>query len=88
MTASALKILCIEDDEDTCELVSFVFKQAGYEVKTCSQLDCLELLYKEKFAAIILDNYFIEKSGINICQELRSYDSFTPVKQVRIYFVR
>ncbi len=79
MTEPKLKILCIEDDKDTCELITFVFKQAGYEVKTCSQLDCLELIHKEKFSAIILDNHFIEKSGVDICQELRSFDQATPV---------
>ncbi len=79
MTEPKLKILCIEDDKDTCELITFVFKQACYEVKTCSQLDCLELIHKEKFSAIILDNHFIEKSGVDICQELRSFDQATPV---------
>jgi len=73
------KILCIEDDEDTCDLVTFVFNQAGYEIKSCSQTDCLEHIQKEEFLAIILDNYFDGLSGINICEEIRSFDQTTPI---------
>ena len=73
------KILCIEDDEDACQLVTFVFQQEGYEVESCSEKDCLKLIHEEKFLAVILDNYFVDMSGINICKELRSFDSVTPV---------
>lgn len=73
------KILCIEDDEDTCELVTFVFNQAGYEITSCSQTDCLKLIHGEKFLAIILDNYFDGLRGVNICQEIRSFDQTTPI---------
>ena len=79
MKNNPLKILCIEDDEDTCELIAFVFKQAGYSVEACSQTDCLKLIREEKFLAIILDNYFVELSGVQICQEFRSFDRTTPV---------
>ena len=74
-----LRILCIEDDEDTCELVTFVFEQQGYNVESCSRADCLNLIHEEKFLAIILDNYFIDKSGVDICQEFRSFDQTTPI---------
>lgn len=72
-------ILCIEDDEDTCELLSFVFEQKGYKVKTCSQTDCLTLIHEEKFLAIVLDNYFDGIKGTSICREIRSFDQTTPV---------
>jgi two-component system, OmpR family, phosphate regulon response regulator PhoB len=74
-----LKILCIEDDPDTCELVTFVFEEAGYEIETCSQLECLKLLREQKFQAVILDNYFYGTSGVEICRELRSFDQATPI---------
>lgn len=73
------KILCIEDDEDTCDLITFVFEQAGYKVTACSREDCLKIIHEEKFLAIILDNYFVKTSGINICQELRNFDKTTPI---------
>ncbi len=79
MTETKSKILCIEDDEDTCFLLAFVFKQADCEVESCSQTSCLKLIHEEKFSAIILDNYFDGLSGIEICQEIRSFDQITPV---------
>lgn len=79
MKQNNLTILCIEDDEDTCNLVTFVFEQEGCKVEACSETECLKLLREEKFSAIILDNYFIEISGVEICQELRSFDKTTPV---------
>ena len=79
MKQDNLAILCIEDDEDTCELVTFVFNQAGYRVETCSNNECLKKIHVEKFLAIILDNYFVGKSGVDICRELRDFDKTTPV---------
>lgn len=79
MNEERIAILCIEDDEDTCELLTFVFEQKGYKVKTCSQADCLTLIHEEKFLAIILDNYFDGIKGTAICQEIRSVDQTTPV---------
>jgi len=79
MTKSKSKILCIEDDEDTCDLITFVFKQAGCEVESCGQTECLKLIHEEKFSAIILDNYFDGIRGTEICQEIRSLDKTTPI---------
>lgn len=79
MTESKSKILCIEDDVDTCELVTFVFKQAGCDITACSQTNCLKIIHEEKFSAIILDNYFDGMSGINICQEIRAQNLTVPV---------
>ena len=79
MTETKLKILCIEDDKDTCDLLTFVFKDAGFKIESCSQTDCLKLIREEKFSAIILDNYFHGLSGIDICQQIRSLDQHTPV---------
>jgi DNA-binding response OmpR family regulator len=73
------QILCIEDDEDTCELVTFVFNRAGYEIKSCSQADCLKNTHEEMFLAIILDHYFDGINGVDICEEIRSFDKTTPI---------
>jgi CheY-like chemotaxis protein len=79
MSQEKKSILCIEDNEDTCELLSFVFQQAGYKIVTCSQKDCLNLIHEEKFLAIILDNYFDGLKGTDICREIRSFDQITPI---------
>ena len=79
MPPTNLEILCIEDDKDTCELVTYVFEKGGYQVESCGRMDCLSLIHERKFKAVILDNYFLEISGVNICQEIRSFDKITPI---------
>lgn len=79
MDESKSRILCVEDDKDTCELVSFVFKQEGYEVETCSKVDCLKLIHEEKFQAFILDNWFEGTSGVEICKAIRALDLDAPI---------
>jgi two-component system alkaline phosphatase synthesis response regulator PhoP len=79
MTEPKLKILCIEDDADTCELITFVFNDTGYETVSCSQVDCLKLIHEESFQAFILDNNFVGISGIEICREIRDFDRTTPI---------
>lgn len=79
MEQSNISILCIEDDSDTCNLIEFVFKQEGCSIKTCERSECLDLIHKETFTAIILDNYFGEMSGVEICREIRKFDRRTPI---------
>jgi len=79
MIESKSKILCIEDDEDTCHLLTFLFKDAGCKVETCSRIDCLKLIHEENFSAIILDNYFDGLRGVEICQKIRSFDQKIPI---------
>lgn len=74
-----LKILCIEDDKDTCDLITFVFEQEGYKVQFCTQIECLKIIREEKFLAVILDNYFNGTTGVEICRELRNFDKTTPI---------
>lgn len=72
-------ILCIEDDEDTCTLMRFVFEQEGFEVTTCSVEDCLQIVEQQTFSAIILDNYFGDLDGTDICREVRKRHPLTPI---------
>lgn len=72
-------ILCIEDDEDTCTLMRFVFEQEGFAVTTCSVEDCLKIVERESFSAIILDNYFGDLNGIDICREIRKVHRTIPI---------
>jgi DNA-binding response OmpR family regulator len=73
-------ILCIDDDQDTCELVSFMFNETGYKMTSCRTVE-EGLLYarKKSFGAIILDNSFEKTSGTEICREIRSFDQTTPI---------
>jgi DNA-binding response OmpR family regulator len=73
-------ILCIDDDNDTCQLVSFMFAQTGYQMISCQTAEeGLLCARKRNFGAIILDNSFEKTSGVEICREIRSFDKRTPI---------
>jgi two-component system response regulator RegA len=80
MNNSNPTLLCVDDNRDNCELLAFVFKQAGFEVKTCQTIS--EGLYQAKqrnYSAIILDNHFGETSSLEVCREIRWFDPVTPI---------
>lgn len=78
-TNSRLPILFIENDADTCQLIKFVFGEAGWQIEICERTKCLKTIRLNNFAAIILDNYFGDLSGAEICAEVRKFDRKIPV---------
>jgi two-component system OmpR family response regulator len=80
MEASKQTILCIEDDKDTCDLIEFMFRQAGYQVSSCSTAeDGLRQVRQGNFEAVILDNHLRGISGYEVCREIRTFDQNIPV---------
>lgn len=73
-------ILCVEDDRDSCQLLKFLLENEGYKVKACqTSEEALETAKQGNFSAIILDYYLPNISGVEICQEIRTYDQETPI---------
>lgn len=73
-------ILYIDDDKDGCELVTVMFKLAGYAVTPCTSAE--EGLLRARgggFGAIVLDNWFENISGVEICREIRRFNTATPI---------
>ena|ERR1700742_1224620 len=75
-----MRILCVEDDADSRELMTLILEQAGYEVVTASDTgNALELAEQNKFALIILDNWLAPGSGVELCKQIRRFDTHTPI---------
>lgn len=80
MKNSEKTILCIEDDDDTCQLIEFIFKQIDYEVISCiTASEGLKKAESRNFSAVILDNWLSETTGVEICKRIRVFDSVTPI---------
>jgi two-component system chemotaxis response regulator CheY len=80
MEQTKQEILCIDDDNDTCELVEFMFKQKGYKVLAClNAAEGVQSARNKEFGAIILDNRFQGSDGADICEQIRSFDKSTPI---------
>ena len=74
------RILCTEDDEDTRDILKLLLETEGFEV-TCAEAsaEALSLAKAEKFDLYILDNWMPETSGYDLCQQIREFDSATPI---------
>ena len=74
------RILCTEDDADTRDLVIVLLSTHNCEVITStSSSESLHLARTQHFDLYLLDNWLPGLSGIELCRELRKFDSQTPI---------
>jgi DNA-binding response OmpR family regulator len=74
------RILCVDDDRDTCEMVTVLLGQAGYEVQhALSVADGLTKARQDGFDLILLDWNFKDGTGLELCRQIRAFDSRTPI---------
>ncbi len=74
------RILYVEDNSDTRDLVSLVLRQNDFEVVTVANPEeAIQLAQSERFSLYILDNWMEGMSGIELCTRLRKFDSATPI---------
>jgi two-component system, OmpR family, alkaline phosphatase synthesis response regulator PhoP len=75
-----MRILCVDDDEDTCQLLTFLLGASGFEaVCVPDALTALRLMAGEQFILYILDGQLPGTSGLTLCQRIRQRDLKTPV---------
>lgn len=74
------RILYIEDHEDTRELVTLLLAQKSYEVITGSTIETgVALAGSESFDLYLLDSWLPDGSGLELCQQIRTFDKTTPI---------
>ena len=75
-----MRILYLEDDTDSRQLIVVLLGQLGYEVVGAATLvEGIRLARDEHFELIILDNWLEVGSGIEACREIRTFDEQTPI---------
>lgn len=80
MPSRDLRILCVEDDPDTCELLTALLGYHGFEAVCVPDVAAaLSLIEKERFRLYVLDGQLPGVSGLSLCQEIRAADKRTPV---------
>jgi CheY-like chemotaxis protein len=71
-------ILCVDDNSDTCELVTVVLKD--YEVTSAySMADAVKRATADKYDLYILDYHLPDGTGLELCLMLRAFDRDTPM---------
>jgi DNA-binding response OmpR family regulator len=74
------RILGVEDDLDSCEMLAKFPGILGYEVISVNNAgDALRIVRIEKFDAYVLDNWLPDMTGIELCKQIRAFDRHTPI---------
>jgi len=73
-------ILCADDHEDTRTMMNLWLGLCGYEVTTAGSLaETLPLVQKGNFDMFILDGWYGDGLGVDLCQQIRQFDKRTPI---------
>jgi DNA-binding response OmpR family regulator len=74
------RVLFIEDDADTRELVSFVLRRENFEVVLATDSEeAMLVVGAMSFELYLIDNWLPGESGVDLCKRLREVDRRTPI---------
>lgn len=77
---STTRILCLEHDKDTCELVTRMLKPDGYEVITADSInEACRLIAAEDFSLYIASRRLPDGDGLDFIRRVREYNSGIPI---------
>lgn len=80
MPPAKRRVLCVDDNKDTCELITLMLSQRGYDVMSAgAPEEALRLAGRGSFDLFIIDYHLPRISGIEVCRELRSRGDKTPI---------
>ncbi len=74
------RILCVEDDESTRELLTTLLGLSDLEAVSTPDVDAaLRMMEGERFSLYILDGRMPGVSGLTLCEQIREIDRDTPI---------
>ena len=80
MPFSSQRILCVDRDHDSCQMMRAVLGLVGYEVYSVGSVAAgLRLARSQHFDCFLLDYAFPDGTGIEFCQQIRASGSDVPV---------
>ena len=75
-----MRILCVDDDEDTRFLLESLLGYANLEaISVRDTAAALRLIEREQFGLYIIDGQLPGVSGLGLCEEIRQNDRKTPI---------
>jgi DNA-binding response OmpR family regulator len=76
----ANRVLCVEDDEDTRDLLKMMLGFSDFEAVAAPDADAaLRLMERERFSLYVLDGGLRGVNGLSLCEQIRAADTRTPI---------
>jgi two-component system OmpR family response regulator len=80
MSPHSKHILCVDDDEDTCSMLTSLLGLVDCQATTAkTAAEALELIASGRFDLYLLDNWLLGGSGVELCREIRRSDPSIPI---------
>ncbi len=80
MTPHAGRILCVDDDPDTCSMLCALLGLIDCHVSTAETAhEALAMIAAESFDLYLLDNWLPGGGGVELCRKIRESDPSTPI---------
>ena len=77
---STKRILCVDDDESTCEMLTAMLGFSDLEAVSVPNAGAaLRLMERERFDLYILDGQLPDVSGLSLCAQIREVEPDTPL---------
>src|SRR5689334_1725772 len=74
------RVLCVDDDEDSCEMLTVLLRLARIDAKTVgTAVQALSSIQTERFDLCVLDVRLPEIDGFELCRRMRAIDRHTPI---------
>jgi CheY-like chemotaxis protein len=74
------RILLVDDNADSCEIVTIWLTEAGYEVVLAhTTAEALNKTLTGGFDLLLLENHLPNGSGLELCQQIRMVNNYTPI---------
>lgn len=74
------RILCVDDNADTCTLLTTMLGLTGLEAASVATVDgALRMMGRERFGLYAIDSQLPGVSGFTLCERIREADRETPI---------
>jgi DNA-binding response OmpR family regulator len=74
------RVLCVDDDEDTCSMLCGLLGLINcHATTTATAAEALEMIARDGFDLYLLEYWLPGGSGVELCKKIRESDSSTPI---------
>jgi DNA-binding response OmpR family regulator len=74
------RVLCVDDDEDSREMLSTLLKCSRIEAKAVATAAlALSAIHADRFDLYLLEAWLPDLDGFELCRRMRAFDRHTPI---------